>query len=1108
MRWRWGMACLGFAVLCACDPTIVPAPKRTLASDASTPVGDTADVALPQDATAAGCPGAAGCSCSADADCGLAPCLAGTCAEPCPELGCGPGRACGTFAGGRFCTDLRGHLCDPCTTSTTCAVPGLPGAACVDRGEAGAFCGAPCRGDLDCGAGYLCQVVEARDGGTSQQCVKASGDCTCSETAVKLELSTICRLGACIGTRTCGAGGLSACSATAAKAETCNGTDDDCDGVPDDGTCDDGNPCTADTCLGAAGCKHEPGDGACTDGNPCTVGDACLAGACVPGGAKSCDDGNACTKDSCDGGGNCVAAVLTGPCSDGNACTTDDTCKAGVCLPGAWTTCSDDNPCTADACDPAAGCSSKAVDGGPCNDKDPCTVFDACLGGACAGKANDCNDGNPCTSADCESGKGCKFEALSGPCDDGDLCTKGESCSAGKCGGAQPVACAAPSDCVLAYCSPLSGGCAFKPKPNSTPCSDGSACTTTDNCKAGACKGSVLDCNDNNPCTNDSCDASKGCTHLAGGGSCSDGDACTASDACVSGKCAGKPVTCDDGKACTTDTCSKTAGCQSAPASGGSCDDGNPCTGGDSCDKGACVGGGNTCICTVDADCASEDDGNKCNGTLACVAGTCTVKTGSVVNCATTGDTACAKATCDPATGQCAPQPVKDGTACEDGSSCTTGDACASGKCTGSAADCNDNDACTDDACGVAGCSHTANTAPCDADGNACTVDACADGACVPGAAKNCDDGDACTIDSCDKVAGCQHQAPAPAAVTTFAGSGTAGFANGTGTAANFHFADLDSGARGGIALGSDGSLYLADTSNHRIRKVKPDGTVTTLAGSGAGGTGGVKEGAGAQANFWMPSGVVVWADGTVYVADRFNQRIRRVLADGVVSTLAGSAPPPDFLAPKATGGFVDGKGAAASFDEPLGLCSDGSALYVTEAGNHAVRRVALDGTVTTLAGVGSAGFADGKGAAAQFSQPSGCAVLAGVLYVADTGNHRIRAIAADGTVTTFAGTGSQGLGNGALGDASFHQPWGISAGGDGALYVADALNHAIRKLAQGKVTTVAGTGSQGYKDGAPSAALFFEPTGVAWVAVGKWYLLDARNHRIRLLNDPSAACQ
>ncbi len=249
---------------------------------------------------------------------------------------------------------------------------------------------------------------------------------------------------------------------------------------------------------------------------------------------------------------------------------------------------------------------------------------------------------------------------------------------------------------------------------------------------------------------------------------------------------------------------------------------------------------------------------------------------------------------------------------------------------------------------------------------------------------------------------------------TTLAGSGTAGYADGPGAQASFN-------CPRGVAIDGEGHVIVADQSNHRVRKIAPDGTVTTLAGSG---TGGYADGRGAQASFYNPNGVAIDGEGHVIVADQSNHRVRKIAPDGTVTTLAGSG----------TGGYADGRGAQASFHNPSGVAIDGEGhVIVADQSNHRVRKIAPDGTVTTLAGSGTIGYADGPGAQAGFNNPRGVAIDGeGHVIVADCSNHRVRKIAPDGTVTTLAGSGTIGYADGPGAQASFYNPSGVAIDGLG----------------------------------------------------------------------------
>ena len=234
--------------------------------------------------------------------------------------------------------------------------------------------------------------------------------------------------------------------------------------------------------------------------------------------------------------------------------------------------------------------------------------------------------------------------------------------------------------------------------------------------------------------------------------------------------------------------------------------------------------------------------------------------------------------------------------------------------------------------------------------------------------------------------------------VTTLAGNGQ-GFVDGTGTAAQFSMPFA-------AAVDAAGNVYVADPGNNRIRKITPAGVVTTLAG----GTGGFADGTGTAAQFYNPLGVAVDAAGTVYVSDRYNDRIRKITPAGVVTTLAGG-----------TGGFADGAGTAAQFSSPRGVAVDAAGyVYVGDTGNGRIRKITPAGVVTTLAGTGTAGLANGAGTVAQFNNPQGLAVdAAGTVTVADSSNYQIRKITQVGvTVSDLEGgtlSVALGVSNGTL---------------------------------------------------------------------------------------------
>jgi DNA-binding beta-propeller fold protein YncE len=239
------------------------------------------------------------------------------------------------------------------------------------------------------------------------------------------------------------------------------------------------------------------------------------------------------------------------------------------------------------------------------------------------------------------------------------------------------------------------------------------------------------------------------------------------------------------------------------------------------------------------------------------------------------------------------------------------------------------------------------------------------------------------------------------------------------------------------VVVSKSGIVYIADRENHRIRKIALDGTVTTLAGTGVGG---YKDGLAKEAEFKQPYGVCLDKNETaVFVADYLNHAIRKIdLKSLEVTTLAGNG----------TAGFVNGEGAVARFNQPYSIKFDGfDSFYVPDQLNHTIRKVTLSGKVTTIAGSGNPGYSEGIGAAAQFNNPTGVAVGPdGTLYVADRNNNRIRKIETDTSVTTLAGTGVEGDKNGSLSEAEFRHPLDLVVDKD-RLFVSEDKGHRIRAI-------------------------------------------------------------
>jgi hypothetical protein len=680
------------------------------------------------------------------------------------------------------CVSDYSNLCKPCSTTDSCKAVGGAEDVCVNYGDEGAFCGGTCTANNDCPWGFSCSDAQTIDGIPTKQCLADAGSCPCTAKSVALSLWTPCasdnEAGSCSGKRVCTVDGLSQCDAPTPGVETCNGIDDDCDGFvdePDDegGTfvplCDDANACTADTCNGADGCTHEPlTEGECMDGDPCTVADHCVAGECL-GNPVICDDDNPCTDDTCDGGGGCTFTNNTADCDDDNPCTVADECAAGMCSGTAI-------PCD---CQSDADCAA-LEDDDLCNGTLVCNlsdwpykcVIDATTVVVCPQPAP--GPDAICLQAHCEPDTGtCSLVPDHGgfACDDANPCTVGDVCDAGICTPGVPATCNDDNPCTDDSCDPQNG-CVYTD--NDAPCSDGNVCTTNDLCDGGLCLGGApLQCDDANACNgSESCDAAVGCkagTPLV----CDDQDLCNGLESCLpdSGCQPGVAPDCDDNNPCTDDACQAALGCIHT-SNTAACNDGNACTVGDVC------GGG---ICSPGSAVACDDDN-------VCTTDTCDPKSGCIYlmnqapcddqDLCTTGDhchlgecistaslvcddkNLCTDDSCQPGSG-C--QFVYNQAPCDDSNACTANDHCANGWCTGGdPVVCTDDNPCTDHFCDVdEGCKTVPNSALCD-DGDKCTTgDLCVNAACTAGDPVTCDDFNLCTDDSCDPDTGCLFAANA-----------------------------------------------------------------------------------------------------------------------------------------------------------------------------------------------------------------------------------------------------------------------------------------------------------------------------------------------------------
>ena len=304
-----------------------------------------------------------------------------------------------------------------------------------------------------------------------------------------------------------------------------------------------------------------------------------------------------------------------------------------------------------------------------------------------------------------------------------------------------------------------------------------------------------------------------------------------------------------------------------------------------------------------------------------------------------------------------------------------------------------------------------------------------------------------------------------------------------------------------GLAADAAGNIYMAEELNNRVRKVDTNGVITTIAGTGTAGFSG-DQGPAQLAQLSGPLGVCVSSSGDIFINDQGNKRIRKISAAGLISTYAGNG---------ASGNSGDGSPATqASFTIPIRCAVDANSnLFIVDQGAHVIRKVDTSGTITRFAGNGSQGFSgdSGPALAASMNNPTALAFdPSGNLYVTDQLNQRIRMIDTTGKITTVAGNGNIGFsGDGSTATtASLNYPGGIVTDSSGSLYIVDTVNNRIRKVSGGTITTIAGTGSLGFAgDNGPALqAQFSNPFAVTIDQSGSLYVGDVGNNRVRKITN------
>jgi hypothetical protein len=576
--------------------------------------------------------------CLDDSDCatsGAPPCQRAVCREQAcifvvadDQAPCEDGNPCtvDTFCASGSCGGGRATACNdgnPCTVDTCDPLTGCsyaasaPGGVCDDND--------PCSLNDTCLEGTCIGTADPECAcEVDDDCVKHEDDSLCNGSLRCLD--STCRLDPSTAVTCPPSDG---CAVTACQPSTGACVTQ---AAPNGTGCDDGNPCTVDDRCAESICEGSPGACPCSADDDCAVlqtesYDLCqgplrcaASGLCAPDASQAVtcptdDDPTDCINVQCNPGTAVCATVHLqdgSDCEGGDPCSPVGACKAGQCIvPTA--SCDDGDPCTDDSCAGEAGCLHNALSGGACSDNDACTHGDQCYDGQClGGSAVVCDDNNPCTLDKCVSGLGgCTVEPLEDglDCQPLDLCMRVGQCLQGSCTGGVPTTCAAASPCTTIQCL-ADTGCIEEPVEDGAACEDGDACTQTGVCQDGTCGTVPMACNDDNPCTMDSCSAGA-CeyTDLVDGSDCDTGNACEEDASCTSGLCQGAiPTTCEPGP-CHVKGCDPSTGAcvvTHVSENGANCGATNGCQLPGLCTNGECLG-------VTEVSC---DDGDACTADL------------------------------------------------------------------------------------------------------------------------------------------------------------------------------------------------------------------------------------------------------------------------------------------------------------------------------------------------------------------------------------------------------------------------------------------------------------------------------------------------------------